>query len=205
MNPQNHWQNVYQSKAPDNVSWYQEQPDLSLRLIEESNLEKSAAFIDVGAGASTLVDHLLQADYENISLLDISEEALDIAKKRLGEKAAQLKWLVGDITTIELPEAHYALWHDRAVFHFLTEESQRQHYHEQLMKSLAPQAHLIIATFASDGGPMQCSGLDVMRYDAESLQAFLGESFRLLSSHDESHLTPWASEQKFVYCHFQRV
>lgn len=203
METQKHWENVYQSKAADNVSWYQERPELSLNLIAAAQIAKDAALIDVGAGASTLVDHLLAEGYSQISLLDISETALAVAKKRLGEKAAQVQWLVGDITTIELPKAKYALWHDRAVFHFLTEEEQRRRYHEQLLASLAPQAHLIMATFAIDG-PQQCSGLNVMQYDAESLQKFLGASFRLISSQREKHITPWASEQDFIYCHFQR-
>src|SRR5687768_9499314 len=113
MDSQKHWSNVYQTKAADNVSWYQERPALSLSLIEKAALGKTAPIIDVGAGASTLVDHLLESGYEDISLLDISAEALEISKKRLGEKAAKLKWLVGDITSIDLPETYYALWHDR--------------------------------------------------------------------------------------------
>jgi ubiquinone/menaquinone biosynthesis C-methylase UbiE len=203
MDFQKHWSEVYQNKASDNVSWYQEKPELSLKLIEETGLSKNARIIDVGAGASTLVDHLLETGYSEISLLDISPESLDISKKRLGEKSLRLKWLVGDITNIELPKAAFELWHDRAVFHFLTEEAQQQTYLEKITQSLAPNGHLIIATFASDG-PLQCSGLDVMRYDVESLERFFGNDFALLASASESHLTPWASEQKFIYCHFQR-
>jgi SAM-dependent methyltransferase len=201
MDLQKHWSDVYQTKAPDNVSWYQETPELSLKLIRQSALAKTAPLIDVGAGASTLVDHL--ADYENISLLDISAEALEISKKRLGEKAAAFKWLVGDICQLELPQAYFALWHDRAVFHFLTTDDAQKRYHQQLMQSLAPKAYVIMATFAKDG-PEQCSGLNVMRYDAEALQAFLGDAFDLLGTYRESHITPWASEQKFVYCHFRK-
>jgi ubiquinone/menaquinone biosynthesis C-methylase UbiE len=203
MDFQKHWSEVYQNKASDNVSWYQEKPERSLKLIEEIGLSKNARIIDVGAGASTLVDHLLKLGYSEISLLDISPESLDISKKRLGEKSLHLKWLVGDITSIELPNAAYELWHDRAVFHFLTEAAQQQAYLEKIKQSLAPNGHLIIATFASDG-PLQCSGLDVMRYDAERLERFFGNDFSLLGSSSESHLTPWASEQKFIYCHFQR-
>jgi SAM-dependent methyltransferase len=200
---QSHWSEVYQTKAPDNVSWYQERPDLSLNLIEKTGLDKSARIIDVGAGASTLVDHLLSLGYSKLSLLDISPESLDISKKRLGEKADKLKWLVGDITSIDLPKAAYDIWHDRAVFHFLTEEAQRRRYLEELKQSLVSKGHLIMATFASDG-PLQCSGLDVMRYDVDALEGFFGSEFSLLSSQSESHITPWDSEQKFIYCHFQR-
>lgn len=200
---ESHWENVYQTKAADNVSWYQERPERSLSMIAEAALAKDAPIIDIGAGASRLVDYLLAENYSQISLLDISQTALEVSKKRLGEKAAHLQWLVGDITSIELPKATYALWHDRAVFHFLTEEGQRRRYHEQLLASLAPQGHLIMATFALDG-PNQCSGLNVMQYDAENLEAFLGDSFRLISYQSEKHITPWESEQRFIYCHFQR-
>jgi ubiquinone/menaquinone biosynthesis C-methylase UbiE len=202
MDFQKHWSEVYQNKAPDTVSWYQEKPELSLKLIEETGLSKNARLIDVGAGASNLVDHLLELGYSDLSLMDISAESLEISKKRLGEKSLRLKWLVGDVTKIELPKTAYDIWHDRAVFHFLTEEAQQKAYLEKIMESLAPKGHLIIATFASDG-PLQCSGLDVMRYDATSLEKFFGKDFSLLSSYSESHITPWTSEQKFIYCHFQ--
>jgi ubiquinone/menaquinone biosynthesis C-methylase UbiE len=202
MDFQKHWSEVYQNKAPDNVSWYQEKPELSLKLIEGTGLSENARIIDVGAGASTLVDHLLELGYSDLSLMDISAESLEISKKRVGEKSLRLKWLVGDVTKIELPKTAYDIWHDRAVFHFLTEEAQQKAYLEKIRASLAPKGHLIIATFASDG-PLQCSGLDVMRYDAASLEKFFGKDFSLLSSYSESHITPWTSEQKFVYCHFQ--
>jgi SAM-dependent methyltransferase len=162
MDMQQHWSEVYQAKTPDNVSWYQERPELSLSLIEKTGLSKSARIIDVGAGASTLADYLLSLDYRELSLLDISPESLDISKKRLGEKANEIKWLVGNITTVTLPKAAYDIWHDRAVFHFLIEESQRLAYLQQVKQSLAAKGHLIMATFASDG-PEQCSGLNVMR------------------------------------------
>jgi SAM-dependent methyltransferase len=203
MDMQQHWSEVYQAKTPDNVSWYQERPELSLSLIEKTGLSKSARIIDVGAGASTLADYLLSLDYRELSLLDISPESLDISKKRLGEKANEIKWLVGNITTVTLPKAAYDIWHDRAVFHFLIEESQRLAYLQQVKQSLAAKGHLIMATFASDG-PEQCSGLNVMRYDTDTLRNFFGADFALLSSNYESHITPWASEQKFLYCHFQR-
>jgi SAM-dependent methyltransferase len=203
MDMQGHWSEVYQTKPPDNVSWYQERPNLSLSLIEKTGLNKSARILDVGAGASSLADHLLSLGYSELSLLDISPESLNISKKRLGEKANEIKWLVDDITTVTLPKAAYDIWHDRAVFHFLTEESQRLAYLQKVKQSLAAKGHLIMATFASDG-PEQCSGLNVMRYDSDTLRKFFGADFSLLSSNYESHITPWASEQKFLYCHFQR-
>lgn len=203
MDLHSHWQNVYQSKAVDDVSWYQAKPSLSLDLIDSTRLDHSATLIDVGAGASLLLDNLLERGYKNISLLDISEEALAVSRQRIGAQAENLTWLVGDITTIALPENAYSLWHDRAVFHFLGEESQRQAYLAQVKKSLKQGGFLLMATFAEDG-PEQCSGLTVSRYTAESLQAFFGDDFQLMQTQHESHITPWQSEQRFVYCLFKR-
>lgn len=197
---QTHWSQVYTRKAPGDVSWYQPRPETSLNLIQQTSLPASSPFIDVGAGASTLVDHLIAAGYTDLTLLDIAAESLAVSRQRLGAAGAGLTWLVGDVTTVTLPTAHYQLWHDRAVFHFLTEPAQQQRYVQQMRQALAPGAHLIIATFAING-PQQCSGLDVMRYDVPSLMAVLGASFQLIASQPETHTTPWGSQQQFIYLH----
>ncbi len=200
---QAHWSTVYQTKAADQVSWHQTQPTLSLELIQATQAAVSAPIIDMGAGASTLVDHLLARGYTTITLLDLAAEALQVAQDRLGAAAAALTWITGDATTADLPAAHYAVWHDRAVFHFLTDPLARARYIEQLNHALQANGHVIIATFALDG-PEMCSGLPVARYDVAGLQAVLGAAFTLISSHTETHLTPWGSEQNFIYCHFRR-
>jgi 2-polyprenyl-3-methyl-5-hydroxy-6-metoxy-1,4-benzoquinol methylase len=195
-----HWSSVYQTKAPNQVSWYQEHPTLSLQFIEQTGLDPDAPIIDVGAGASTLVDHLVQVGYRNLSLLDISGEALHEAQVRLGVAAADLNWIEGDVTRVNLPKHHYAVWHDRAVFHFLTDPVARVRYVEQVRHSVRPGGHVIVATFAPDG-PEKCSGLEVARYDAASLHGVFGSPFELVLSANESHQTPWGSEQRFVYCY----
>lgn len=203
MDSQQHWSGIYKSKAPNDVSWYQVRPERSLEYIQRTGSGLDEPIIDVGAGASTLVDHLIAVHYRDITLLDISAEALTITRDRLEEPDADLKWLVGDITKIELPEAHYAIWHDRAVFHFLTDPVLKQQYVEQVLHAVKPEGHVIIATFALDG-PQQCSGLNVAQYDAQSLAQTLGNSFRLIDSTPETHITPWGSEQRFVYCYFRK-
>lgn len=198
-----HWEQIYQTKAANNVSWYQPKPELSLAFIRKTGVSVNAHIIDVGAGASTLTDHLLALSFQNITLLDISKEALQIIHSRLSTEQAQgIDWRVGDITEIHLPQQAYDLWHDRAVFHFLLDPAQRRRYVEQVQHALKPGGHLIMATFASDG-PSQCSGLDVMRYDAASLHREFGAAFQLVDSIRESHITPWSSEQHFVYCCFR--
>lgn len=203
MNAQAHWTQVYQAKAATDVSWYQERPALSLDLIAQNGAQPDAAIIDVGAGASTLVDHLVASGYSDITLLDLSEAALDTARARLDGTAARLTWLAGDITTVTLPRQHYDVWHDRAVFHFLTDPAQREQYVAQVRHALKPGGHLIMATFAPDG-PEQCSGLTTARYDANSLHAVFGSGFDLVSSTRETHITPWRNEQKFVYCYCRK-
>jgi ubiquinone/menaquinone biosynthesis C-methylase UbiE len=197
---QAHWQHIYQTKTPDNVSWYQEHPALSLDLIVKTGITPTARIIDVGAGASTLADHLLAAGYQDITLLDISADALRVAQERLGAQAAALHWLVGDVTEVEFEAAIYDVWHDRAVFHFLTDSTQRARYVAQVRRAVKAGGHVIVATFAADG-PTQCSGLDVMRYDAAGLHGAFGAGFALLESAHETHVTPWSSEQRFVYCY----
>ncbi|MBW4436439.1 MAG: class I SAM-dependent methyltransferase [Pleurocapsa minor GSE-CHR-MK-17-07R] len=195
-----HWENVYTSKPSDNVSWYQDYPTLSLEFIKNAGLPPQAAIIDVGAGASKLADYLIEAGYRDITLLDISEAALHVTRQRLSSAQVQIDWLVGDITTLPLQRQRYDVWHDRAVFHFLTEEDQKRRYIEQVKHALKPGGHVILATFAVDG-PQQCSGLNTERYDAAALHALFGSPFTLISSVQETHITPWQGEQRFVYCH----
>lgn len=195
-----HWSTIYQTKPFDQVSWYQTSPETSMALIRNTGIALDAPLIDVGAGASTLIDHLLQANYQNLTVLDISIEALRVAQTRLGERAQAIHWMEGDVTSVSLPENHFALWHDRAVFHFLGSADARQRYVQQVARAVQPGGHVIVATFASDG-PEKCSGLDVVRYDAASLHNEFGTHFELLDSLKETHITPWGSEQRFIYCY----
>jgi SAM-dependent methyltransferase len=198
-----HWEQVYTTKTADAVSWYQPHPETSLALIADSQLPHDAPLLDVGGGASTLVDHLLDAGYTDISVLDIAASALSQARARLGaDKAQRVHWLVDDVTRFT-PSRRYALWHDRAVFHFLTDDALRTAYVAALRRSLAPGGTLIIATFALDG-PVRCSGLDVVRYDADGLHACLGDDFERMASGREMHLTPWGAEQAFTYLRLRR-
>lgn len=200
--PKSHWENVYNENAPDEVSWYRTAHESSLRLIEKTGAGKDDWIIDVGAGASTWVDQLLAQRYKKIALLDVSAKALAYTRARLGEAAQQIEWIESDIKDFR-PQHPFKVWHDRAVFHFLTHPQDRRSYVETLKSALCPEGHVIIATFAV-GGPTQCSGLDIVQYDASKLSDELGESFELIESQNETHRTPWDSEQKFIYCHFQR-
>ncbi len=197
-----HWQNVYQEKSPLDVSWYQKEPKLSVELIHRAGLSDNEPIIDVGGGASVLVDFLCKEGFTNLSVLDISENALADAKKRLGNLAKNVKWIESDIT--EFSSSHkFSLWHDRAVFHFLTNESDRRKYIKALTQALKAGGHLIIATFAIDG-PEKCSGLEIVQYDASKLEIELGEEFELLEERKEIHITPANKEQRFVYFRFIR-
>lgn len=200
MTTKTHWEAVYTTKSAQAVSWYQEHAHQSLALIQGLALPSDAPMIDIGGGASTLVDDLWSAGYRNLTVLDLSAEALHIARQRLGPAAEQIQWIAADATAAALPEGQYALWHDRAVFHFLTEAADRAAYVAQAMRALRPGGHLIVATFADDG-PMQCSGLPVRRYSAEQLHAEFGPGFRLVSHAREDHRTPGGNVQHFVYCH----
>lgn len=194
-----HWEKVYQTKAPDAVSWYAPHLDTSLKLIEQASPDKQAAIIDVGGGESTLVDDLLSRGYKNLSVLDISQTAIDVAKRRIGNAQHRVHWYCNDILTAQLPEAQFDVWHDRAVFHFLTEPEQRIAYVRQVLRSVKVGGHVIISTFGTEG-PEKCSGLDVMRYDPESLHDQFGKSFRLIQSSTELHHTPFDTDQQFLYC-----
>jgi len=197
-----HWQNIYQEKSPLDVSWYQQEPKLSLELIHRTGIFHDEPIIDVGGGASVLVDFLCKDGFTNLSVLDISGKALADAKNRLGELAKNIEWIEADITEFNTPHI-YSLWHDRAVFHFLTDESDRRKYVSALTHALKAGGHLIIAAFAI-GGPDKCSGLEIVQYDSSKLQAELGEEFELLEERNETHTTPAKKEQKFIYFRFIR-
>jgi len=197
-----HWENIYLNKSPNEVSWYQQEPSWSLQLIRTIQLDRNAAIIDVGGGASTLVDKLCDDGYTNIGVLDVSAHALAHARERLADKACRVEWYEEDITEFEPPH-QYALWHDRAVFHFLTRKSDRKKYVNILKRALLPGGHLILMAFAIDG-PKKCSGLDIVQYDEDKLMAELAGGFELLETGHEVHITPAGKEQKFAYFHFGR-
>ena len=199
MDAKNHWEKIYSTKAPDAVSWYRAHLETSLALIERAAGAHSACIVDVGGGESTLVDDLLARGYQNITVLDISETAIDATKKRLGTAAEHVSWLVGDITKIQLAPNTYDLWHDRAVFHFLITPEQRAAYVRQVAAAVRPGGHVIVSTFGPEG-PTKCSGLDVVRYDEESLHKQFGVRFRLEESSKELHQTPFGTTQQFLYC-----
>jgi 2-polyprenyl-3-methyl-5-hydroxy-6-metoxy-1,4-benzoquinol methylase len=204
MRSKDHWERIYSTKATDAVSWYQEHAVSSLQLIRATGLPKDATIIDVGGGASTLVDDLLADGYSNLTVLDLSRAALSAARDRLGARAAAVAWLEADVTKIDLPRLEYDLWHDRAVFHFLTSREDRTAYVRAVVHSVKPGGHVIVATFAEDG-PEKCSGLPVMRYSAPLLHSEFGESFTLLSHKAEEHRTPFGTIQKFVYCYCRKT
>jgi ubiquinone/menaquinone biosynthesis C-methylase UbiE len=196
-----HWEQIYQGKDSTEVSWYQEYPGQSMRMIDKVVASKGDAIIDVGGGASVLVDNLLQQGYTRLAVLDISAAALKCAQQRLCEKAAGVEWFVADVTAFAPPH-RFSLWHDRAVFHFLTTAEEREKYLAVLRQALEPEANLVIATFAEDG-PKLCSGLPVERYSAQKITQTLGVEFALLEHDAESHTTPAGGEQKFNYFLFR--
>jgi 2-polyprenyl-3-methyl-5-hydroxy-6-metoxy-1,4-benzoquinol methylase len=200
MDAKNHWENVYTTKQPSAVSWYRPHLETSLALVERAAHSHSASIIDIGAGESTLVDDLLARGYEKITVLDVSQTALEVTKKRLGLLAEQVNWIAADITQVRLESPAYDVWHDRAVFHFLTSIEQRAAYVRNVAKSVNPGGHVIVSTFGPEG-PTKCSGLEVMRYDAESLHNEFGTRFRLVQSLKELHRTPFGTTQQFVYCY----
>lgn len=200
MNTQIHWEKIYSEKAPDAVSWYRPHLEKSLALIEQLAPGHSASIIDVGGGESTLIDDLLAHGYENITVLDISQTAIDASRRRLGSDSERVSWLVADISGVELQPSVYDVWHDRAVFHFLTGASDRAAYVRQVARAVRRGGHVIVSTFGPEG-PMKCSGLDVVRYDAQSLYQEFGAYFRLLGSSIELHRTPFGTVQQFLYCY----
>ena len=198
-----HWGDVYKDKSSSELSWYQKEPKLSLELIRSTNAASNDAIIDVGAGTSVLVDYLKKENYTNLTVLDISENAIAIAKKRLGKSAKSINWIVSDITKFDVFQK-FSLWHDRALFHFLTDPSDRAIYVKALINAVRPEGHLIIATFAI-GGPKKCSGLEIVQYDSEKMIAELGDNFKLVEERKEVHITPANKEQKFNFFLFRRV
>ncbi len=198
---QAHWENVYTTKRDHEVSWFQEYPAPSLELIDLAQPTPQSAIVDIGGGASRLVDHLLARGFDHVTVLDLSEAALAAAKTRLGDKA-NVQWVVADVTTWN-PVQAYDIWHDRAAFHFLTDRADRTAYLTRLKQAIKPGGHVVIGTFAIDG-PERCSGLPVMRYDAAGLAAELGTGFELIDARRHEHSTPWGAIQRFQFCVFRR-
>lgn len=201
MNRKNHWEAVYETKQPNEVSWTQEKPETSLDFIREIHLEKSSKIIDIGGGDSKLVDFLLDEGYENITVLDISANALERAKKRLGKKSEKVKWIVSDISEFK-PKTTYDIWHDRATFHFLTTEEQVEKYLEITGKWVT--GFLIIGTF-SEIGPKKCSGLDIKQYSESELEKQFSNRFKKLKCRTEDHITPFETKQNFTFCVFEKI
>jgi len=199
MSRREHWESVYRTKAASDVSWYQPEATVSLDLIRRVAPALDAAIIDVGGGASTLVDGLLDAGYRRLTVLDVAGSALAVARRRLGARARHVTWIEADVLDVPLPAASYAVWHDRAVFHFLTDPADRARYVARVKNAVQPGGHVIVASFAPEG-PTRCSGLDVVRYSPDAMHAQFGESFRLLDSVREEHHTPSGATQAFLYC-----
>jgi Methylase involved in ubiquinone/menaquinone biosynthesis len=203
MQSKSHWENIYATKDVTQVSWFQQHPELSLQFIEQTGVGKAGQIVDVGGGASTLVDDLLAHGYENVTVLDISGAALQVAQQRLGRLASKVTWREASILGANLPENFYDVWHDRAVFHFLTRVEDRARYVEAVRLSVKTGGHLIVATFGLEG-PLRCSGLDVIRYNPDSLHDEFGDSFDLVETTSELHHTPFGTEQKFIYCYCRK-
>ncbi len=200
---QAHWQNVYQTKAEHEVSWFQETPEISLDLIRATGADANASIVDIGGGASRLADALVAEGFRSVSVLDLSEQALATSRNRLGPRAGQVNWIVADVTAWQPPQS-YRVWHDRAAFHFLADSSDRAAYARSVRKAVGPGGHVIIGTFAPDG-PERCSGLPVTRHDAASIGAVLGPEFRLVETRRHDHRTPSGSIQRFQFSVFVRV
>ena len=203
LNRKKHWENVYGQKKPVEVSWYQVEPAVSLGFITLIEIDSVAKIIDVGGGASVFVDKLLNQGFQNLTVLDISSKAIHHAQERLGRRAENVSWIEADVTEFE-SSIQYDFWHDRAVFHFLTDAEDRTKYVQRLKESVKPGGHVVIAAFAIDGPP-KCSGLDVERYSPEKMKNELGDSFELVNSVTELHITPWNKQQKFIYCYFKKI
>lgn len=202
MNRQEHWEQVYKAKQPGQVSWFRLHLETSLSLIGRFAQDGSASILDVGGGASTLIDDLLARGYRNVTVMDISRAAIEHARARVGSASRQVAWLVADVTQMPLAPHSYDVWHDRALFHFLTEPDQRQMYVRNVMTAVKPGGHVIVGTFGPEG-PAMCSGLNVVRYDAESLRSEFGPRFQLIQSVQELHQTPFGTTQQFLYCCFR--
>jgi len=199
-----HWERVYTTKSDAEVSWHREHLDNSLRMILNTGAGSEAAVIDVGGGSSTLVDDLLNNGFVNVTVLDISTSALERSRARLGKREEMVEWIGGDVTAIELPQSHFDVWHDRAVFHFLTDPEDRRAYVDLVNSSVKPGGHIIVASFGISG-PTKCSGLDVVRYDPEMMHGEFGPGFELVDSMTETHETPVGTTQDFVYCYCRKI
>lgn len=198
-----HWENIYQTKELKDVSWYQPTPTTSLEFLKEFNIPKSAKIIDVGGGDSFLVDRLIDLGYQDITVLDISETALERAKKRLGDKASQVKWIVADAANFS-PSEQYDFWHDRAAFHFLTEESDIKNYLNTIKKHLSPNGILVVGTF-SETGPKKCSGIEIKQYSEKSMTEMLTKYFKKIKCMSVDHKTPFDTIQNFLFCSFTNL
>ena len=203
MDSKQHWERVYASRPPERLGWYSRHLDTSLAWIDELGLVRDSPVIDIGGGASTLVDDLLDRGHEDLTVLDVSGTALALARQRLGARAACVSWVEGDITSVALPTSRYALWHDRAVFHFLVADADRQRYCERLQRALRPDGHVILGVFSPEAPPT-CSGLPVRRYDANDLMEALGPGWSQLHSRQRLHVTPGGVEQMYLYCLLRR-
>lgn len=199
-----HWENIYETKDARAVSWYQEHAVISTRLIRDTGVDQRAQIIDVGGGASTLVDDLLDAGFSGVSVLDISGAALLRSRERLGPRAVRVRWIEADITSADLPAGTYDVWHDRAVFHFLTDDADRRAYVRQVERSVSAGGHVIVASFGP-GGPTKCSGLDIVRYSPETMHDEFGDRVSLISLSTETHQTPFGTTQEFVYCYCRKA
>jgi len=197
------WDKIYSEKSSMEVSWYQQHPEISLKLIRSTGVDLTARIIDVGGGTSTLVDYLLDAGYENLEVLDISHSAIEQTRSRLNRRADKVIWHKNDITKFS-SNISFDVWHDRAVFHFLTDKDDRAKYVRALSNALKSGSHAIIATFDLDG-PEKCSGLNIVRYSSEALSDIFGDAFQLVESRTEEHVTPSGIKQSFVYCRFVRL
>lgn len=204
MDAGSHWEKVYRTKAPDAVSWYRPHLDRSLTLIESASPARAASIIDVGGGESTLVDDLLARGYYNLTILDVSQTALDVTRARLGEAGERVHWIRADVTETHLAAQSFDVWHDRAVFHFLMAAEQRMAYVQAASRAVRHGGHVIVSTFGPKG-PTKCSGLDVARYDTGSLHGEFGEPFKLIESSKELHETPFGTTQQFLYCYCRLV
>lgn len=202
-NRKKHWENIYETKPLETVSWYQPIPEISLEFIRNLNLKKDAAIIDIGGGDGFLVDYLLEMGFTNVSVLDISEKAIQRAKKRLGNLAHKAKWIVSDITEF-VSEEKYDVWHDRAAFHFLTDEKDISKYLEIAEKSIQPEGNLFVGTF-SENGPTKCSGIEIKQYSEEKITQLFGSKFEKVNCFNVDHKTPSQSVQNFVFCSFRKL
>lgn len=203
MSSREHWEKIYLTKPADRVGWFKAHLDTPLTWIEELDLPRTASIIDVGSGASTLVQDLLDAGYESLTVLDIAQSALDKLRQHLGSRRDRVRWIRADITNVELPQSAFDLWHDRAVFHFLTDAESKDRYRDRLLKSIKPGGYLVVGTFAPEAPPT-CSGLPVCRYDSETLAGTLGDQFEWRKDRKELHVTPGGVEQMYLYSLFRR-